>query len=83
MNIVDSSYGQWLTTSQIEQELSLNFDMFKDGWPICAIMAQFMAKSKQKAKKQLKLLSESKENVGDTVTAFIFSIYLPANSSIN
>lgn len=59
---------------QIQQALTPNFDAFKNGWPIRDLMAQYMANSKQGAKKHQKLLNDGKENFVDMVSSALCSV---------
>jgi hypothetical protein len=48
---------------QIQKKLSPAFDLYADGWPIRDMMMQYMANSKQSAKKRREILDADKENV--------------------
>jgi hypothetical protein len=48
---------------QIQKKLSPVFDLYTDGWPIRDMMMQYMANSKQSAKKRQKVLNADKENI--------------------
>jgi hypothetical protein len=48
---------------QIQKKLTPTFDLYADGWPIRDMMMQYMANSKQSAKKRRKVLDADKENL--------------------
>jgi hypothetical protein len=48
---------------QIQKKLSPTFDLYADGWPIRDMMMQYMANSKQSAKKRQQILDADKENI--------------------
>ena len=51
-----------LTSVSDQKKFSPAFDFYADGWPVPDMMMQYMANSKQGAKKQCRILDADKEN---------------------